>query len=171
MENGNGGPAANGNGHVEPLRSIYYSAQGGGARVRYSPSTRYPRCICRATYAYPNNLVFSLDDERRQLVDANRDSLQEVEELSIMVNAQRSRIAELEGTLVDEVARAEATRDDLQRARAQLTRIGEEVRDRAFGIMADATMLIDEVMEVVQNPIQEKDPEEDPEEEVPPDSP
>ena len=29
MKNGNGAPAANGNGHVEPLRPIYYRALGG----------------------------------------------------------------------------------------------------------------------------------------------
>ena len=56
-----------------------------------------------------------------------------------------------------------------------MTRIGEEVRDRASGILADATMLIDEVMEVVQSPVQEgteEEPfEEDPEEVVPPNSP
>ena len=92
-----------------------------------------------------------------------------------MVNAQSARIAELEETLAGEVATAEVTHDEFQRVRARLTRIGEEVRDRAFEIMADATMLIDEVMEVVQSPVQEEDPEEDleedPEEEVPPDSP
>ena len=178
MENGNGGPAANGNGHanghVESLRSIYYSSRDGGARVRYLPFTRFPKCVCRMTYAYPNHLVFALDDERRQFVDANQDLLQEVEELSIMVNAQSTKIAELEETLAGKMATAEVTCDEFQRVRARLFRIGEEVRDRASGIMADATMLIDEVMEVVQSPVQEdteEDPEEDPEEKVPPDSP
>nr|XP_027122247.1 uncharacterized protein LOC113739210 [Coffea arabica] len=172
MENGNEGPAANG--HVEPLRSIYYSARDGGARVRYSPCTGFPRCVCRKTYAYPNHLVFALDDERRQLVDTNRDLLQEVEELSIMVNAQSVRIAKLKETLAGEVTTVEVTHDEFQRVRARLTRIGEEIRDRPFRIMADATILIDEVMEVVQSPVQEgaeEDPEENPEEEVPPDSP
>ena len=88
-----------------------------------------------------------------------------------MVNAQSARIVELEGTVVDEIVWAEAARDELQRARARLTRIGEEVRDRATGILADTTMLIDEMMDVVQSPAQEEDPEEDPEEEIPPDSP
>ena len=67
MDNGNG-HAANGNGHanghVEPLRPIYYRTLGEGTRVRYSPSTRLPRCPCRVTYAYPNELILSLDDER-----------------------------------------------------------------------------------------------------------
>ncbi|XP_071917060.1 uncharacterized protein [Coffea arabica] len=90
--------------------------------------------------------VLSLDDERRQLVNTNRALLQEIEELSIMVNAQGDRITELEGTVVDEMARTETARDELQRARARLTRIGEEVRNRAAGILADTTMLIDEVM-------------------------
>ena len=49
------------------------------------------------------------------------------------------------------MAWAEAARDEVQRARARLTRIGEEVRDRVSGILADTTMSIDEVMEVVQN--------------------
>ena len=122
--------------------------------------------------------MFALDDKRRQLVDANRDLLQEVEELSIMVNAQSARIAELEETLAGEVATVEVTHDEFQKARARPTRIGEEVRDRASEIMADATMLFDVVMEAVQSPVQEgveEDPEEnleeDPEEEVPPDSP
>ena len=88
-----------------------------------------------------------------------------------MVNAQSARIAELEGIVGDEVARAEGARDEVQRAKARLTRIGEEVRDRAAGILADTTMRIDEVMNVVQSPAQEEDPEEDPEEEIPPDSP
>ena len=92
-----------------------------------------------------------------------------------MVNAPSSRIAELKGTVVDEMARAEAARDEFQRVRARLTIIGKKVRDRVFGILADATMLIDAVMEVVQNPIyegiEEETFEEDPEEEVPPNSP
>ena len=45
MKNENGTPAANGighdSGHVEPPRPIYYRALGGGAQVRYSPSSRY----------------------------------------------------------------------------------------------------------------------------------
>ena len=93
-----------------------------------------------------------------------------------MVNAQSAWIAELEGTVVDEMARAEAARDEVRRVRARLTRIVEEVRDRASGILADTSMLIDEVMDIVQNPApkgtpKEEDPEEDPKEEVPPDSP
>ncbi|XP_071928118.1 uncharacterized protein [Coffea arabica] len=79
----------------------------------------------------------------------------EVEELSIMVNAHTARIVELEETLAGEVATAEVTRNKFQRLRARLTRIGEEICDRASRIMADATMLIDEVMEVVQSPVQE----------------
>ena len=117
--------------------------------MRYSPFTRFPRYHYRVTYAYPNDLVLSLDNERHQLVNTNRTLLQEIEELSIMVNAQSARIVELEGTVVDEMARAEATHDEIQRARARLTRIGEEIRDRASGILAEAIMLIDEVMEVV----------------------
>ena len=51
----------------------------------------------------------------------------------------------------------------------------EEVRDRVSGILADTTMLIDEVMDTVQSPAPEgtpeENPEEDSEEEVSPDSP
>ena len=47
-----------------------------------------------------------------------------------MVSAQSARIAGLEGTVVGERARTEATRDEVWRVRARLTRIGEEVRDR-----------------------------------------
>ena len=92
MDDGNGAPAANGNGHAnghyEPLRTIFYRALAGGARVRYSPYDRYPRCSCRLTFAYPNHIVLALDDERRQLVDANRDLQAEVDELRQMVSAQ-----------------------------------------------------------------------------------
>nr|XP_027066234.1 uncharacterized protein LOC113692084 [Coffea arabica] len=77
-----------------------------------------------------------------------------------MVNTQGDRIAELEGTVVDEMAWAETARDKLQRARARLTRICEEVRDRASGILADTTMLIDEVMDVMQSPVQKGTEEE-----------
>mgnify|MGYP004710179227 CR=1 FL=1 len=140
MDNGNG-HAANDhghvNGHVEPPRPIYYRALGGGARVRYSPSSRVPRRHYRVTYAYPNDLVLSLDDERRQLVNTNRALLQEIEELSLMVNAQGDRIAELEGTMVDEMVRAEAAREERQRVRARLTRIGEEGRGRVCEILAE----------------------------------
>ena len=69
MENGNGGHAANGNGHanghVVPLRSIRYRVHEGEPRIRYSPSLRIPRCPYGMTYTYPNELVLSLDDERR----------------------------------------------------------------------------------------------------------
>ena len=59
-----------------------------------------------------------------------------------------------------------------------MTRIGEEIRDRAFGILIKTTMLIDEVMDVVQSLVLEgteeepfeEDPEEDSKREVPPDS-
>ena len=84
-----------------------------------------------------------------------------------MVSAQGERIAELEEILASEVGTAEVTRDELQRARARLTRLGEELRDRASGILADTGRLVDEVMDIIQSP----DQEEDPEEEIPPDSP
>ena len=177
MDNGNG-HAANDhghvNGHVEPPRPIYYRTRGGGARVRYSPAARYPRCPCRVTYAYPNDLVLSLDDERRQLVNTNRALLQEVEELSVTVDAQGARIVELEETVVNEIARTEAARDEVWRVRGQLTRIVEEVRDRVSGILAGTSMLIDEVMDTVQSLVPEgteEDPEENSKEEIPPDSP
>ena len=72
MENGNGEHTADCNGHVESLRPIYYQAFSGVAHVRYSPSARFPRYPYRVTYAYPNDLVLSLDNERRQLVNANQ---------------------------------------------------------------------------------------------------
>ena len=84
-----------------------------------------------------------------------------------MVNAQSDRIAELEGTLMGGVARVESACDELQRVRARLIRIGEDVRDQTAGILADTTMLIDEVMDGVQSPTQEEDPEE----KIPPDDP
>ena len=63
------------------------------------------------TFAYPNHLVLALDDERRQLVNTNRDLLEEVDELRQMVSAQGERIAELEEVLAGEVATAEVTRE------------------------------------------------------------
>ena len=98
MENGNGHANGNGetNGHIEPFRSISYRPRGGGTHIRYSPADRHPRCQCRATHAYPNELVLSLDDERRHLRDANYTLTQDVEELSIMVDTQFERIVELE---------------------------------------------------------------------------
>ncbi|XP_027171662.1 uncharacterized protein LOC113771260 [Coffea eugenioides] len=94
MENGNGDHAANGNGvaysHVKPLWPIYYRVLGGGPHVRFSLFSRFPRCPCTETHAYPNDL--------------------EIEELNAMVDAQGARILELEGTIVDEFARAEGAR-------------------------------------------------------------
>ena len=135
--------------------------------MRYSISNRYPRCSCRLTFAYPNHLVLALDDERRQLVNANLDLQAEVDELRQMVSAQGERIAELEEVLEGEVAIAAITREELQRTRTRLTRLGEEVHDRAFGILADTIEMIDGVMDIVQSP----DQEEDPDEEIPPCSP
>ena len=122
MENGNGGHATNGNrhanGHVVPLRSIRYRVHGGESRIRHSPSSRIPRCPCRMTYTYPNELVLSLDDERRQLVNTNRTLLQEIEELNAKIDAQGARIIEVEGTVVEERTRAGAAGVELQRIRA-----------------------------------------------------
>ncbi|XP_071926096.1 uncharacterized protein [Coffea arabica] len=81
IKNGNGGHAANGNGHanghVVSLRSIRYRVHEGESRIRYSPSSRIPRCPCRTTYICPNELG--------------------------------DRISELEGTVMKERTRAEAT--------------------------------------------------------------
>ena len=110
----------------------------------------------------------------------NKALLQEIEELNTMVDAHGARILKLERTVVDEVVRVEAVRDEFQRTRTRLTRVVEEVRDRVVGILADTTMLIKEVTDAVQNPVPEstpeeepfeKDSEENPEEEVLPDSP
>ena len=176
MENGNGhvnGSSA-ANGHVEPLRSISYRPRGGGDRVRYSPADRHPRCQCRATYAYPNALVLSLDDERRHLWDANHTLTQDVEELSIMVDTQFDRIADLEIRLTAEHNMLEAARLEIERQRSRVTRLAEGIRDRSAGIRADAAMLVDEATSYLQGNEQagaEEDPEEDPAEDVAPDSP
>ena len=180
MDNGNGSHAANSNGHanghVKPLRPIYYRAFGGGVCVRFSPSSRFPRCPCRETFAYPNDLVLSIDDECRQLVVTNGTLLQEIEELTAMVNAQGTRIIELKGTVVDDRTRADAASVELQRTRVRLTRVVEEVQNRAAGILPDTTMLIEEVIEAVDSParegtLEEKPFEENPDEEVLPDGP
>ncbi|XP_027158420.1 uncharacterized protein LOC113760043 [Coffea eugenioides] len=146
MENGNGHANGNGasNGHIEPLRSISYRPRGGGAHIRYTPADRHPRCQCRATYAYPNELVLSLDDERRQLKDANFTLSQDVEELSIMVDTQFDRIADLEVRLTAEHHLLEAARLEIERQKSRATRLAERMRDRSAGIRADASMMIDE---------------------------
>ncbi|XP_071916426.1 uncharacterized protein [Coffea arabica] len=111
-----------------------------------------------------------MDDERRQLVDTNRALQAEVDELRQMVGAQGERIAELEEVLEGEVATSAVVNQELQDTRARLTRLGRDVRTRAFEILADATSLVEDAAEVIPDE-EEEDPEEDPEEEVPPDSP
>ncbi|XP_071901271.1 uncharacterized protein [Coffea arabica] len=152
MENGNGhangGSAANG--HVEPLRSISYRARGGGAHIRYSPADRHPRCQCRAMYAYSNELVLSLDNERRQLRDANFTLTQDVEELGIMVDTQFDRIADLEVRLTAEHHLLEAARLEIERQKSRATRLAERMRDRSAGIRADAAMMMDEATSFIQ---------------------
>ena len=171
MENEDGTPAANGNshanGHVEPPWPIYYRALGGGMRVRYSRSHWYPRCSCRLTFAYLNHLVLALDDERRQLVNLKRDLKEEMDKLRQMVSAQGERITEFEDVLASEVATTEVTREELQRARPRLFSLGEEVRDWASGILTNTGRLVDEVIDIIHSPDQEKDPKE----EIPPGSP
>ena len=90
-----------------------------------------------------------------------------MDELRQMVSAQGERIAELEEVLAGEVATAKVTREELQRARARLIRLGEEIRDRDSGILADTGRLVDAVMDIIQSPDQEKDLEE----EIPPSNP
>ena len=94
-----------------------------------------------------------------------------MDELRQMVSAQGERVAELEEVLAGEVATDAVTREELQRTRARLTRLGKEVRDQASGILTDATMIIEGGTDIVQSPVREEDPEKDPEEEIPPCSP
>ncbi|XP_071918796.1 uncharacterized protein [Coffea arabica] len=152
MENGNGhangGSAANG--HAEPLRSISYRPRGGGAHIRYSPADRHPRCQCRAMYAYPNELVLSLDDERRQLRDANFTLTQDVDELGMMVDTQYDRIADLKVRLTAEHHLLEAARLEIERQKSRATRLAERMRDGSAGIRADAAMMMDEVTSFIQ---------------------
>ena len=73
--------------------------------------------------------------------------------------------------MIDERVTAVAARDQVQRTRARLVRVVEEVKERATGILADTTMLIDEVVDAVESSAHEgtaeEEPfEEDPEEEV-----
>ena len=60
--------------------------------------------------------------------------------------------------------------EEFRDTRARLTRLGRDVRNRAFEILTDATRLVENATEVIPD-AEEEDPEEDPEEEVPPDSP
>nr|XP_027071835.1 uncharacterized protein LOC113696652 [Coffea arabica] len=62
-----------------------------------------------------------------------------------MVSAQGERIAEFEEVIEGKVATSAVVNGELQSTRAQLTRLREEVRDRASGILADATRLVDEM--------------------------
>ena len=130
MENGNGGHPANGNGHangyVVPLRSIRYGVHEEEPRIRYSPSSRISRCPYRTTYTYPNELVLSLDDERRQLVNTNRALFQEIKELNALIDVQSARIIDLGGTVVDERTRTGVAGVELQRIGARSARVGEE---------------------------------------------
>ena len=48
------------------------------------------------------------------------------------------------------------TREEFQRTRARLTMLGEEVHDRASGILVDVTRLVDEVMDAVQTLIRRR---------------
>ena len=84
-----------------------------------------------------------------------------------MVGAQGEMIAELEEVLKGEMATSAVVREEIQSTSARLTRLGEEDRDRASGILTDTSKLVDETMDVVQS----SEEEEDPEEEVPPGSP
>ncbi|XP_071909683.1 uncharacterized protein [Coffea arabica] len=159
MENGNGhangGSAANG--HAEPLKSSSYRPRGGGAHIRYSPADRHPRCQCRAMYAYPNELVLSLDDERHHLRDANSILIQDVEELGIMVDTQFDRIADLEVRLTAKHHLLEAARLEIERQKARATRLAERMRDRSAGIRADAAMMMDEATSFIQGGEQNMD--------------
>ena len=101
----------------------------------------------------------------------NRVLLEEIEELRTIVETQGARVLEFEGTVIDERVRVEAAHDQVQRTRARLVRVVEEVKDRAAGILTNTTMLIDEVVNGVESSAlegtEEEEPfEEDPEEEV-----
>nr|XP_027101014.1 uncharacterized protein LOC113720306 [Coffea arabica] len=109
------------------------------------------------TFAYPNHVVLALDDEHRQLVNVNLDLQAEVDELRQMVSAQGERIVELEKVLEGEVATAAVVLEELPSTRARLTRLGKEVRDRAFRNLADATEMIEGVSDIVQSSDQEED--------------
>ena len=88
-----------------------------------------------------------------------------MDEFRQMVGAQGERVAELEEVIEGEVATSAVVNEELRSTRAQLTRLREEVRSRASDIVADATRLVDEAMDMAQDS-EEEDPEE-----VPPDSP
>ncbi|XP_071905996.1 uncharacterized protein [Coffea arabica] len=101
-------------------------------------------------YAYPNELVLSLDNERRQLRDANFTLTQDVEEMGIMVDTQFDRIADLEVRLTAEHHLLEAARLEIERQKSRATRLAERMRDRSAGIRADAAMMMDEATSFIQ---------------------
>ncbi|XP_071933052.1 uncharacterized protein [Coffea arabica] len=65
-----------------------------------------------------------------------------------MASAQGERIAELEEVVQGEVVTAAVVREELQSTRARLIKLGDEVRDRTSGIMADATEMIEGVADI-----------------------
>ena len=69
--------------------------------------------------------------------------------------------------MIDERTRVETASDELQRTRARLDRVVQEVRDRTIGIVADTTMSIEEVIDAVESLTREGTPEEEPFEEDP----
>lgn len=166
MENGNGVLGADGqgvNGHEEPVRPIRYRLRGSGARLRYTPRRGVPRCACRTKYTYPNAVVLSLDDERQELVDANRSLREELDGLGDVLTFHNARIRTLEAqvealeALVEnERDRGRAARDQVQRFRARLTRVVDHVQDWTARILADTNVLIDEVAEVNANALLEE---------------
>ena len=69
--------------------------------------------------------------------------------------------------MIDERARVVAARDQVQRIRARLVRVVEEVKERAAGILADTTMLIDKMGDGVESLAYKGTSEEEPFEEDP----
>ena len=74
------------------------------------------------------------------------------------MDAQGTRIVELQGVMIDERTRIEAAGVKLQRIRARLVRVVEEVWDRTAGILIDTTILIVEAIEAVESPTREDTP-------------
>ena len=163
MENGNGAPAAHGyvtNGHLEPLPEIWYRLTG-EPRVRYTPPSRLPMLGRRDRFTYPNDLVLSVDGERRELHEETISLRAEIEALREALVFRNTRIQLLEAQLDAERERTEAARAQTQRYRARLTRVTQDIHARTQRVLSDVHALMDVAVEVSTTAIIEEPPEGD----------
>ena len=88
------------------LSVIPYRMVGGSLLFRYSLARRGRSCPCRARCFYPNHLVLGIAEERRHLIRDLWIAQVEVEEIEATMEAQATRIQELEARVLEECQRA-----------------------------------------------------------------